>query len=249
MNRCRPFRGPSMPETPAPPQGGRLRAIVEALVFAAEEPLMIDDLVDLFPGSDRETLVAALETVAGSCEPEERGVMVQRVAGGYRMTTKPDLGEWVRALFRSRNRRRLSSQALETLAIVAYRQPITTPEIQTIRGIDPSSVLEALLEKKLVRIVGRKKVVGKPFLYGTTSEFLAHFGLNSLQDLPDISEFGALAAVADVPASGPAGGARAVGSPVVQAAGAGVEAGGPFEEDDEDEGGNGEDTQENDDEN
>src|SRR5882762_9137138 len=128
-----------MAEMETPTESGRLRAIVEALVFAAEEPLLIDDLVDLFPGSERDTLVAALEAVARSCEAEERGVMVQRIAGGYRMTTKPDLGEWVRALFRSRNRRRLSSQALETLAIIAYRQPITTPEIQAIRGTDPSS--------------------------------------------------------------------------------------------------------------
>ena len=241
MSRLLRSPGPPMPETPAPPQGGRLRAIVEALVFAAEEPLTIDDLVDLFPGSDRETLVAALETVAGACETDERGVMVQRVAGGYRMTTKPDLGEWVRALFRSRNRRRLSAQALETLAIIAYRQPITTPEIQTIRGIDPSSVLEALLEKKLVRIVGRKKVVGKPFLYGTTSEFLAHFGLNSLQDLPDVSDFGALA--------GSAGAPTAAAAREIAALGAGAERG-PFEEDNEN-GGNGEDTSddEDDDEN
>jgi len=214
-----------------------LRAIIEALVFAAEEPLMVDDLVDLFPGSDRETLVAALETVAGSCETDERGVMVQRVAGGYRMTTKPDLGEWVRALFRSRNRRRLSAQALETLAIIAYRQPITTPEIQTIRGTDPSSVLEALLEKKLVRIVGRKKVVGKPFLYGTTSEFLAHFGLNSLQDLPDVSDFGALAGSAGTPNAAAAQGLAALGA---------REEHEPFEEENEN-GGNGEDTSDDED--
>jgi len=214
-----------------------LRAIVEALVFAAEEPLMIDDLVDLFPGFERETLVTALEAVAESCETEERGVVVQRVAGGYRMTTKPDLGEWVRALFRSRNRRRLSVQALETLAIIAYRQPITTPEIQTIRGIDPSSVLEALLEKKLVRIVGRKKVVGKPFLYGTTPEFLAHFGLNSLQDLPDVPDFGALAGSAARSAPAPAQALGALGSGARH---------GPFEEDNEN-GGNGEDTSEDED--
>ena len=214
-----------------------MRAIVEALVFAAEEPLMIDDLMDLFPGSDRETLVAALEAVARSCEPEERGVMVQRVAGGYRMSTKPDLGEWVRALFRSRNRRRLSAQALETLAIIAYRQPITTPEIQTIRGIDPSSVLEALLDKKLVRIVGRKKVVGKPFLYGTTPEFLAHFGLNSLQDLPDVSDFSALAGSTGTPATAPLRALAAQGAAAEH---------GPFEEDN-DNGGNGEDTSDDED--
>src|SRR2546427_245261 len=147
--RCRRSgrRGPTMPET-APPEGGRLRAILEALVFAAEEPLTIDDLVDLFPGADRDALQAALDAVSRACESEERGLMVQRVAGGYRMATKPDVGGGVRALFRSRNRRRLSAQALEPLAIIAYRQPITTPEIQTIRGTDPSSVLEALLENR-----------------------------------------------------------------------------------------------------
>ena len=237
-----------MPET-APPRGGRLQAILEALVFAAEEPLTIDDLVNLFPGADRDALQAALDAVSRTCDSEERGLMVQRVAGGYRMTTKPDLGEWVRALFRSRNRRRLSAQALETLAVIAYRQPVTTPEIQTIRGTDPSSVLEALLEKKLVRILGRKKVVGKPFLYGTTPEFLAHFGLNSLQDLPDISEFGALAAGADVAPSGAPGDAPDVASPAPHAVRAAGDAPGPFEEEDEDDdGGNGEDPEENDDE-
>src|SRR5258706_8681728 len=168
---------------PAALEGARLRSIVEALVFASEEPLPLEDLVDVFPAAARETLLAALEEVSFACESAERGLPVQRLAGGYRLVTKPDLGEWVRALFRSRNRRRLSAQALETLAIVAYRQPITTPEIQAIRGMDPSSVLEALLEKKLVRILARKRVVGKPFLYGTSPSFLAHFGLNSLQDL------------------------------------------------------------------
>src|SRR3989441_9411871 len=129
-------------------------------------------------------------------------------------------------------------------------QPVTTPEIQTIRGTDPSSVLEALLEKKLVRILGRKKVVGKPFLYGTTPEFLAHFGLNSLQDLPDISEFGALAAGADVAPSGAPGDAPDVASPAPHAVRAAGDAPGPFaEEDEDDDGGNGEDPEENDDEN
>jgi segregation and condensation protein B len=227
-----------MREPQPPPEPGRLRAIVEALVFAAEEPLLIEDLVDLFPECDRETLVAALDAVSRSCESEERGIVVQKVAGGFRMTTKPDLGEWVRALFRSRNRRRLSAQALETLAIVAYRQPITTPEIQTIRGIDPSAVLDALLEKKLVRIVGRKKVVGKPFLYGTTPEFLAHFGLNTLQDLPDAQDLGALLGPAMAPAAA-----------TLHAAGGQLPSPGqgPFEEEDDDGNGNGEDTSEDED--
>src|SRR2546425_11307359 len=150
--RCRRAgrRGPTMPET-APPEGGRLRAILEALVFAAEEPLTIDDLVDLFPGADRDALQAALDAVSRACESEERGLMVQRVAGGDRMATKPDLGEGGRALFRSRNPRRLSAPALETLAIIAYPQPGTTPKSQTIRGTDPPPVLEALLAKKMWR--------------------------------------------------------------------------------------------------
>jgi segregation and condensation protein B len=199
--------------------GARLRAIVEALVFAAEEPLTLDDLEDLFPDEGRETLQSALDDVAALWESSDRGLQVIRVAGGYRMTTRSELGEWVRALFRSRHRRRLSPAALETLAIVAYRQPITTPEIQAIRGTDPVGVLQNLLDKKLLRVVGRKKVVGKPILYGTTPEFLSHFGLDSLSDLPTLEEFGALAASLSLPAQG------------VLAA-----RGGPFEEEDDDAG-------------
>ncbi len=225
-----------MREREAAPPAEKLRAIVEALVFAAEEPLTLDDLIDLFPAAGRETLQAALDGVQSACEPPERGLTVQRVAGGYRMATKPGLGEWVRALFRSRNRRRLTAQALETLAIIAYRQPITTPEIQAIRGADPASVLEALLDKKLVRVLGRKKVVGKPMLYGTTREFLAHFGLNSLEDLPDIAEFG-------VPAAG--AGSRPSGTAVPPAAA--MSSAGPFEEDEDGSGASGEETQEDED--
>ena len=227
-----------MREATATPAEERLKAIVEALVFAAEEPLTLEDLVDLFPAAGKETLQSALDSLVRTCEAEDRGLMVQQVAGGYRMATRPEIGEWVRALFRSRNRRRLSTQALETLAIIAYRQPITTPEIQAIRGTDPTSVLEALLEKQLVRILGRKKVVGKPILYGTTPQFLSHFGLNSLEDLPDMADFGVLAA------GGPAGGSAAG---AVEASSEALAARGPFEEEDDDGAGNGEDARDDDD--
>lgn len=227
-----------MREATATPAEGRLKAIVEALVFAAEEPLTLEDLVDLFPAAGKETLQSALDSLVQNCEAEDRGLMVQQVAGGYRMATRPEIGEWVRALFRSRNRRRLSSQALETLAIIAYRQPITTPEIQAIRGTDPTSVLEALLEKQLVRVLGRKKVVGKPILYGTTPQFLTHFRLNSLEDLPDMADFGVLAA------SGPTGGSPAGAAETASEA---LAARGPFEEEGGDDAGNGEDTQDDDD--
>jgi segregation and condensation protein B len=175
----------------------RLRAIAEALAFAAEDPLTLGDLADLFPEAREEGLREALDEVARACEAPDRGLRLTRAAGGFRLATKAELGEWVRALFRSRNRRRLSPQALETLAIVAYRQPITTPEIQAIRGTDPGAVLEGLLEKKLVRILGRKRVVGKPVLYGTTREFLAHFGIDSLEDLPSLEDFGRPASAPD----------------------------------------------------
>src|SRR5258706_14018075 len=118
---------------PAALEGARLRSIVEALVFASEEPLTLEDLVDLFPAAARETLLAALEEVSFACESAERGLTVQRLAGGYRLVTKPDLGEWGRALFRSRNRRRLSAPAPRTLAIAAYTPPLTPPAIQATR--------------------------------------------------------------------------------------------------------------------
>src|SRR5580765_8026468 len=181
------------------PDAGQLKAIIEALVFAAEEPLTVEDLDELFPGAGKDRLQESLDEVVRAWDSLERGLQVIRVAGGYRMTTRPEHGEWVRALFRARNRRRLSGAALETLAIVAYRQPITTPEIQVLRGTDPAGVLQTLLDRRLLRVVGRKKVVGKPLLYGTTQEFLAHFGLNSLTDLPTLEEFGALVSSLGLP--------------------------------------------------
>ncbi len=202
-----------MPEGNGAPEALRLRAILEALVFAAEEPLTLADLVDLFPGVEEGTLQGALEELARLYEEPGRGLQVARVAGGYRMTTRGELGEWVRALFRSRNRRRLSPAALETLAIVAYRQPITTPEIQAIRGADPTGVLQNLIDKKLLRILGRKKVVGKPILYGTSREFLTHFGLNSLEDLPSLEEFGGMASAAPASPGLPASAAAAPAGP------------------------------------
>jgi len=189
-----------MPEPNAPlPDAPKLRSILEALIFAAEEPLTLGDLEELFPSAPKESLQEALDAVAAQWETGDRGLQVLRVAGGYRLTTRPDLGEWVRALFRARNRRRLSGAALETLAIVAYRQPITTPEIQALRGTDPAGVLQTLLDRRLLKVVGRKKVVGKPMLYGTTPEFLTHFGLNTLADLPTLEEFGALVSSLGLP--------------------------------------------------
>jgi segregation and condensation protein B len=133
--------------------------------------------------------VEALETVLNRYREGERGVLVEDVAGGVRLATRPEIAGWLRRFFDVSGGTKLSMAALETLAIIAYRQPITGPEIQELRGVSAAGVLKTLLERRLVRIVGRKEVVGKPFLYGTTKEFLVHFGLNSLKDLPPLEEF------------------------------------------------------------
>jgi segregation and condensation protein B len=169
-----------------PPEPGRLRAIVEALVFAAEEPLTLGDLTDLFPGAPAEALQETLDAVARSWEEPDRGLQIIKVAGGCRMTTRPELGEWVRALFRARNRRRLSPAALETLAIVAYRQPVTKAAVERIRGVDSDYTIRSLLHRRLVVELGRSDAPGRPFLYGTGFEFLERFGLTTLDELPPL---------------------------------------------------------------
>jgi segregation and condensation protein B len=166
-----------------------LEAAVEAVLFAAGEPVHPRDIAAAFEGAGEDEVLQAIEALRRRYDHGPGGLVVEQVAGAYRLATKPDVGAVVRQFFRQRNRTRLSPAALESLAIIAYRQPVTSPEIQAIRGVDPSGPLKSLLEKKMVRILGRKKVVGNPLLYGTTKQFLVHFGLNRLEDLPSIEEF------------------------------------------------------------
>jgi segregation and condensation protein B len=216
---------------------GEMEAAIEAILFVSSEPVPRARLIELFDEDDREQAAAALEAVlARYAGGEARGVMVEDVAGGVRLVTRPEMGVWLRRFFEVASGSKLSMAALETLAIVAYHQPITGPEIQELRGVSPVGVLKTLLEKRLVRIAGRKEVVGKPFLYATTREFLVHFGLNSLRDLPPLEEFeetfGAVAGIA--------GAALAAGEGIAASGGAGGEAGtvgggGGAEEDDREE--------------
>jgi segregation and condensation protein B len=166
-----------------------LTAAVEAVIFAAGEPVKVEEIVGAFKLDDAAAVRDALERLEEEYEGRHGGLAVERVAGGYRLATRSAVGAWVRQFFRQRNRTRLTPAGLETLAIVAYRQPITGPEIQAIRGVDPSGTLRSLLEKRMIRILGKKKVVGSPFLYGTTREFLVHFGLDDLDGLPSLEEF------------------------------------------------------------
>jgi len=168
-----------------------LLAAVEAVLFAAGEPVHPKEIAAAFEGANELEIAAAIDALRDRYA-QSGGLTVEQVAGAFRLATKPEVGATVRQFFRQRNRTRLSAAALETLAIVAYRQPITVPEIQAIRGVDPSGALKSLLEKSMVRILGRKKVVGNPLLYGTTKQFLVHFGLNRLEDLPSIEEFDSL---------------------------------------------------------
>lgn len=165
-------------------------AALEAVLFVASEPVPRQNLLELFGERDRAQAAEALEELLERYRAAgDRGIFVEHVAGGLRLVTRPELNSYLRRFFEVTGRTRLSLAALETLAIIAYRQPMTAPEIQDLRGVSSSGVLKTLLERRLVKIAGRKKVVGKPFLYRTTREFLMHFGLESLEDLPPLEEF------------------------------------------------------------
>jgi segregation and condensation protein B len=170
-----------------------MEAALEAILFVSSEPVPRTKLMELFDEEDRGQAAEALEAVLARYAEGDvgggRGVLVEDVAGGVRLATRPEVGTWLRRFFDVSGGTKLSMAALETLAIIAYRQPITGPEIQELRGVSAVGVLKTLLERRLVRITGRKEVVGKPFLYGTTKEFLVHFGLNTLKDLPPLEEF------------------------------------------------------------
>lgn len=168
-----------------------MEAALEAILFVASEPLSRTRLLAVFDESERPAAGEALEAVLQRYREsgEGGGLLVDEAAGGVRLVTRPELHGYLRRFFEVSGKNKLSMAALETLAIVAYRQPITAPEIQELRGVVSTGVLKTLLERRLVRIAGRKQVVGKPFLYATTKEFLLHFGLQSLDDLPPLEDF------------------------------------------------------------
>jgi segregation and condensation protein B len=165
-----------------------LKPIVEALIFASPEPLTPKALYRLLDAEPREDVDAALASLREDYE-RPGGLQIVEVAGGFQIVTRSDLNEWVRKLFHERTTQKLSLQSLETLAVIAYKQPITAPEIAEIRGVSSSGgVLATLVERRLIKTVGRKQVVGRPFMYATTREFLERFGLNDLSDLPKVEE-------------------------------------------------------------
>ena len=164
-----------------------LKAILEALIFASPEPVTMKTMEKILDSEPPEHVAEALEGLKADWN-RAGGLELVEIAGGFQIVTRPELNEWVRRLFHEHSSQRLSVQALETLAVVAYRQPVTGPEITEIRGVNTSGVLSTLLERRLIKVTGRKAVVGRPFLYATTREFLDRFGLKDLSDLPKVED-------------------------------------------------------------
>ena len=171
----------------------QLTAAIEALLFSSDQPLPLTLIAESLEAAPEE-VVAALTALGASYVARGAGVELREIAGGWQFVTTPEQAEWVGRMLRGKRRMRLSRPALETMAIVAYRQPVTKGEIEAIRGVDASAVLATLLERNLVTIRGRSKVVGRPLLYGTTQEFLEYFGLRDLSELPRPEELKALVA-------------------------------------------------------
>ncbi len=170
-----------------------LQAVLEAIIYVAEDPVKPEQLKDIFPNEEPAKLEQALRELSLEFNSRPGGMLIREVAGGYRMTTRPEHHEIIRAYLKTRPSAKLSMAALETLAVIAYKQPVTLAEILAIRGKKSTTALQTLLEKRLVTIMGRKAVVGRPILYGTSKEFLLHFGLKDLAELPTLEEFAQMA--------------------------------------------------------
>ena len=167
-----------------------IKKILEALLFITEQPIPMKTLETLFdPPIPRDELQNLLTSLVAEYEGRASALEVREIAGGWQLSTRSEFAPWIRKLFKDRLTYRLSTSAMETLSIVAYKQPITRSEIEEIRGVEVTAVLDTLVERKLVRIAGRKETVGRPLLYSTTPDFLRSFGLKRLEDLPSIESF------------------------------------------------------------
>lgn len=164
-----------------------IQKIIEAVLFVAEAPVTLKNLFDLFEQQvTKEEITDILQALAADCQAREGALEVKEIAGGWQLATQSSFGPWIRKLFKDKLTYRLSPSAMETLSIVAYKQPVTRNEIEEIRGVEVSAVLDTLVERRLVKIAGRKEVIGRPMLYATTPDFLRAFGLRNLEDLPSI---------------------------------------------------------------
>ncbi len=164
-----------------------IKPILETLFFVSDSPIRLETLVEILPESNKEAIVEGIRQIQEECENPSKGIELREVAGGYQFRTKPNWAGWVSRLKKVKAIK-LSQAALETLAIIAYRQPVIRPAVEEVRGVDSGSVLHTLMEKGLIKMMGRKDLPGRPIVYGTTKAFLELFGLNTLSDLPSLKE-------------------------------------------------------------
>src|ERR1051325_8976295 len=166
-----------------------LKPIIESLIFVSEEPITVKQLAALLDGETKADIEAAAEALIEEFNGRTGGLEIRSLANGYQIRTRPEYSEYVRRYLKSQPSARLSIAALETLAVIAYKQPITIPEILEIRGVTSTSAIKTLLDRRLIVARGHKQVVGRPMLYGTSKDFLIHFGLNDLSELPNLEDF------------------------------------------------------------
>ena len=170
------------------------KSILEALIFVSDKPIGIGQIKDVMGDNISEAVIRQfVSELNQEYQAANRSFIIQEVAGGVRMFTRPEFAPWLKTFYKSKMKERLSRPSLETLAIVAYKQPVTRPEIEAIRGVNVDGVITTLLERNLIRIAGRKDTVGRPLLHATTDEFLGHFGLSSLREMPKLPEVQQLA--------------------------------------------------------
>lgn len=166
--------------------------IIESLLFVNEGPLLIEQIKDILDHLEPTDIRGLLLELKREYQQNKRGMHIAEIAGGFQMVTNPEFSAYLKKYYKQKHKERLSSPALETLAIIAYKQPITRLDIESIRGVNIDGVIRHLLDKGLVRIVGRKEVIGRPFVYGTSRQFLEYFGLESVRSLPKMEEFSSL---------------------------------------------------------
>jgi segregation and condensation protein B len=168
---------------------GTVKTELLAILFTAREPVTMVELAEVFPDLSEEEISKSLGALTKEFNALQEAVEIRNVAGGFRLTTRPEHHEAIRQYLKTKPSAKLSQAALETLSVIAYKQPVTLPEILEIRGVKGTSTIRTLLEKKLIEMRGRKKIVGRPIMYGTTQEFLVRFGLSDLSELPSLEEF------------------------------------------------------------
>ncbi len=169
---------------------GELKNILECLLFISDKPLTSKKIVGVTGIEDENKIQSAMRSLKKDYDDRNSSLQVSTIAGGYQLSTKKEFSKWVRKLYEQQVTYRLSASALETLSVIAYKQPVTRVEIEKVRGVDVSGVLRSLLDKKLIKVAGKKDAIGRPSLYRTTDNFLMYFGLKDISDMPDIDEIG-----------------------------------------------------------